>query len=330
MARNPYYSGPVSDHFDGTRFFIPGHPEPISFRDLLKWRLSSGKAVWPRHAVTLPQDRPPPRVAGCALRVSYIGHASMLVQTRGLNILLDPIFAERASPTRLAGPRRAQPPGIAFADLPEIDVILVSHNHYDHLDVATLKNLAQRFAAPVLTPLGNDAIMRKASSAIEAQAHDWGAAVEIGAGVSVHFEPAYHWSARGAFDRRMALWCAFVLRTPDGAIYFVGDTAYGAGGIFADVPQQHGPVRLAILPIGAYAPRRYMRHQHVNPAESVQIFEDCGAAHALAHHWGTFQLTDEAQDAPPQALAQALAARGIAPERFVTRLPGQVFDVPPI
>ena len=330
MPRNRYYSGPVSDHFDGTRFFVPGHPPPISALEFLQWKLSLRAARWPPALAPPPQDRPPARVKAGALRVSCVGHATVLIQTRGLNILVDPVWSQRVSPFNFAGPKRIMPPGIAFDDLPPLDAILLSHNHYDHLDLSTLSALARRGGAPVLTPLGNDTILRRHDPAIRAQTFDWGDSVALSPQVSLHFEPCYHWSARGARDRRMALWCAFVLRTPDGAVYHIADTAYGAGAIFKQARAKHGPIRLAILPIGAYEPRRYMRDQHVNPAEAVQIFEDCGAAFALAHHWGTFQLTDEAQDAPPQALAAALAARAIAPERFAVRRPGEFFDAPAI
>ena len=329
MPRNPYYSGPVSDHFDGTRFFIEGHPLPITAREFLQWKLRFGAARWPQSLPAPPRDKPPVRVEGSALRVSYVGHATLLLQTRGLNILIDPVWSDRVSPFTFAGPRRTMPPGIAFDDLPKLDAILLSHNHYDHLDTRTLSALARRGDAPVLTPLGNDTILRRHDPVIRARAFDWGESVDLSPDVSLCFEPCYHWSARGAQDRRMALWCAFVLRTPDGAVYHIADTAYGAGAIFKEAREKHGPIRLAILPIGAYEPRRFMRHQHVNPGEAVRIFEDCGAANALAHHWGTFQLTDEAQDAPPRALAEALKARGIAPDRFVTRLPGEVYEAPP-
>lgn len=330
MPRNPYYSGPVSDHFDGARFCIAGHPLPITAFEFLQWKLRFGAARWPRAVPAAPPDRPPARVEGGALRVSYIGHATVLIQTRGVNILIDPVWSQRPSPISFAGPKRAQPPGVAMDDLPKLDAILLSHNHYDHLDTATLSALARRDTAPVLTPLGNDAILKRHDPAIRAQAFDWGASVTLAQGVSVHFEPSYHWSARTMRDRRMALWCAFVIRTPDGAVYHIADTAYGEGVIFRNTRAKHGPIRLAILPIGAYEPRRFMRNQHVNPAEAVQIFQDCGAAYALAHHWGTFQLTDEPQDAPPRALATALAAAGIAPRRFQTRRPGEVFEVPTI
>lgn len=327
-AKNPYYDGPVSDHFDGLRFYVPGFVRDKSRMDLLKWTFGDPKAQWPETYPAPGFDKPPQRVDGDALRVSYVGHASVLIQTHGVNLLVDPVWSERASPFSFVGPKRVNAPGMSQADLPPLDAVLVSHNHYDHFDIATLSRLARERPARVLTPLGNDVIMRDNDPAIAAEAYDWGARVEIGPGVFVHFEPSYHWSARGLSDRRMALWCAFVIETPSGRIYHIADTGFADGGLFRQAREKHGEFRLAILPIGAYEPRWFMADQHVDPAESVKILELCGARRAMAHHWGTFQLTNEAIDAPLQALEAALAQNGHAPERFRTFRPGQVFDVP--
>ena len=324
-----YYSGPVSDHFDGERFFDPCGAPPRSRRDLLRWffdrRWRGTKSKWPAWAPSPYADRPPARVEGAAWRVSYVGHASWLVQTAGLNMLLDPVWSKRASPFRAVGPRRVNDPGIAFADLPPIDVVLVSHGHYDHLDLATLSRLAAAHRARVITPLGNDTIIRNHDPTIAAEACDWDDRVEIAAGIAVTPLAARHWSARNLSDRNMALWASFVIETPAGRIYFVADSGYGEGDHFRDARERYGPFQLAVLPIGAYEPRWFMRDQHMNPAESVQAFIDCEAQVALAHHHGTFQLTDEAIDAPRLALADALAATGIAAERFRVLRPGEVF-----
>ena len=204
----------------------------------------------------------------------------------------------RASPLKWAGPKRHNDPGIAFDALPPIDIVLVSHGHYDHLDVATLSKLAAKFAPRVITPLGNDLTMRAADDAIKAEAFDWHDRVELGNGIAVTLVPTRHWSARGLFDRNKALWASFVLETPAGKIYIVCDSGYGDGKHFRRVAQAHGPLRLAILPIGAYEPRWFMKDQHMNPSDAVKALADCGAQQALAHHHGTFQLTDEAIDAP--------------------------------
>jgi L-ascorbate metabolism protein UlaG (beta-lactamase superfamily) len=262
-----------------------------------------------------------------AWRISYVGHARWLIQTAGLNMLLDPVWSKRASTFHFVGPQRVNDPGIAFADLPPIDVVLVSHGHYDHLDLATLSRLAAAHRARVITPLGNDTIMRNHDPAIAPQAHDWGNRVDIGAGIMVTLVPSRHWSARNFSDRNMSLWASFVIETPSGRIYFVADSRYGDGRYFRRARERHGPFRLAILPIGAYEPRWFMRDQHMNPAESVQALIDCGAEVALAHHYGTFQLTDEPIDAPLVALSGALKVAGISPERFRALRPGQVWQL---
>jgi L-ascorbate metabolism protein UlaG (beta-lactamase superfamily) len=326
-----YYHGPVSDHFDGERFFDP-HGAPLRGRgDVRRWMLDrywrGTKAKWPVAAPSPYADRPPKRVEGAACRVSYVGHASFLLQTGGLNILLDPVWSERASPVRFAGPKRVNDPGIALADLPPIDVVLVSHAHYDHLDAPTLSRLAAAHRPRVIAPLGNDTIMRNHDAAIAAEAYDWHDRVGIGPHAAVTLVPTRHWSARSLSDRNMSLWASFVIEAPAGCIYFVGDSSYGDGRHFRDVWERHGPLKLAILPIGAYEPRWFMADQHMNPAESVQAFIDCGAERALAHHYGTFQLTDEPIDAPLIALAEALKIAGIPAEKFAALRPGQVWQM---
>jgi L-ascorbate metabolism protein UlaG (beta-lactamase superfamily) len=322
---NAYYRGPVSDHFDGTRFFNPSGVGPRGGLDLLRWTLLETWAPWPSSLPSpLPPDRPPASVDGETVRVAYVGHASFLIQTRGLSILIDPVWAERVSPFAFVGPKRVNPPGIAFDDLPRIDCVLVTHNHYDHMDVATIARLWQRFAPRIVVPLGNDAILRAAVPGLAATAVDWDARVDLGAGVAVHAEPTLHWSARGALDRSHALWASFVLEAGARKLYCVGDTGFGDGALFKRVRQRHPGLALALLPIGAYEPRWFMRNAHMNPQEAVQALELCGAAEALGHHWGTFRLSNEAVEQPTADLAVALAGRGIPPARFTAARPGQV------
>jgi L-ascorbate metabolism protein UlaG (beta-lactamase superfamily) len=326
---NPYYQGPISDHFDGLRFFNPGGVEPGGFGDLLKWKLGGGRARWPHPVVSLfPPVRPDRHVFGDALRVTMVGHASMLIQVAGLNILTDPVWSERVSPFTFIGPKRAVPPGIRLEDLPPIDLVLVSHNHYDHLDLVTLKRLHETHAPKILTPLGNDAIIRRAVSDARITTMDWGDRIAVTDKVTVDAEPCHHWSARGAGDRRMALWAAFVITTPAGKIYHIGDTGFHRGVNYEAARQKHGGFRLAILPFGAYEPRWFMKGQHQNPAEAVQGMRLCNAAHVAGHHFATFQLTDEAIDAPVKALDAALREQGVEADRFRPLRAGEVFDVP--
>jgi L-ascorbate metabolism protein UlaG (beta-lactamase superfamily) len=323
------YHGLVSDHFDGQHFFDPDGAPPTSLGRVLRLQFGGGRQRhrWPNTAPSPYADTPPARVDGDKVRLSFVGHASWLIQTSGLNILVDPVWSERASPFTWTGPKRHNDPGIAFEALPKIDIVLVSHGHYDHLDVATLSKLSAKFSPRVITPLGNDVTMRAADAAIKAEAFDWQDRVELGGGIAVTLVPARHWSARGMFDRNRALWASFVLETPAGKLYVVCDSGYGDGGHFRRVAEAHGPLRLAILPIGAYEPRWLMQDQHMNPSDAVKALADCGAAQALAHHHGTFQLTDEAIDAPVIALGVALDEAKVPHERFAVLKPGQVVEI---
>jgi L-ascorbate metabolism protein UlaG (beta-lactamase superfamily) len=323
-TRNRYYDGPISDHFDGVRFFSHRQPQDKGLVELLRWQLGGGRTQWPESFPSPFRDRPPAAVQG--LRVALVGHATLLIQVGGLNILTDPVFSDRASPVSFAGPRRVNPPGIAFEELPKIDAVLVTHNHYDHLDLATIARLWRRDRPRIVAPLGNDAIIRSEDDGIAVETRDWGGSLDLGSGVTAHLEPAYHWSARGMTDRRMALWCAYVLATPAGAIYHVGDTGYGDGKIFRAVRERFGPPRLAILPIGAYEPRWFMKPQHMNPDDAVRAVEECGAEQGLGHHWGTFRLTNEGVDEPVRELAAALLAAEMPAERFQALRPGEVWE----
>ncbi len=329
--RNPYYSGPVSDHFDGELFFNAGGAVPRGWRDLLKWQLKDRGSRWPKsfdspYAGATPEKR----IDGGSLHVTMVGHATMLLQVAGLNILTDPVWAKRVSPFRLIGPTRRNAPGIEFDDLPPIDLVLLTHNHYDHLDLETLKRLKARHDPLVVTPLGNDTIARAAAPDLRIAVGDWGDSIAAGDGVTVHFEPCHHWSARGSRDRRMALWAAFVLETPAGRVYHIGDTGFHDGLHYRQAFDKYGGFRLALLPIGAYEPRWFMRDHHQNPQEAVEGMRLAGIEFAVGHHWGVFPLTNEAIDEPPLALFDALAATDIHPDRFRALLPGEMWRVPEV
>jgi L-ascorbate metabolism protein UlaG (beta-lactamase superfamily) len=325
-GRNRYYQGPPSDHFDGRRFLSAPQPR----RGPLKLaRFVHGQAArrWPTAQQPVTPDRPPERVAG--LRIGPIGHSSLLVQVAGANLLIDPVFAEWLGPFDRSGPRRARPVGIRPEDLPPIDAVLITHNHWDHLDGPGLARLWHRFRPRVLAPLGNDAVIRRYEPAIVVEALDWGESTRLTDCLTAHLEPALHWSGRGLGDRRMALWGSFVV-TDDrgGVLYHVGDTAYGDGRIFRRVREAFGAPDVALIPIGAYEPRWFVGGQHVDPEEAVRIMLDCGAAQAFGHHWGTFQLTWEGRDDPPRELSAALRRHGIPPERFRPLRAGEPVELP--
>jgi L-ascorbate metabolism protein UlaG (beta-lactamase superfamily) len=298
-----------NDHFDGQRFFNPTGPalQPLT---AVPRMLMTRRARWPARVTHLPRQ-PPARGTASAV-VTFIGHATFLIQTAAGNILTDPIYSKRAGPWNLLGPRRVRPPAIAFDALPPISIVLLSHNHYDHCDLPTLGMLAKRFDPLVVTPLGNGRLMR-AAGIRRVEELDWWQSAQHSS-VPIALTPAHHFSARGPFDRNRALWGGFLLRVDHSRLYFAGDTAYAP--FFPEIRQRLGPIDLALLPIGAYEPRWFMQSVHMNPAEAVQAHLDLGATESIAMHFGTFQLTAEGIDEPARALEEARRARNVPASAF--------------
>ena len=324
-----YYRGPVSDHFNGERFINPDGADdalspPGGTGTLLRYVTArDNRPIWPDRVAVTPA-KPPARVDGGRMLATWVGHATVLVQTQGLNILTDPVWSKSAGPFGI-GPTRVAEPGIRFADLPKIDLILVSHDHYDHMDLATLKKLWNRDHPLIVTSLGNDSVIGQAG--VPARALDWGGQIAVRPGVSVVVNRGHHWDSRWFADRNRALWSGFVVRLPGGNLFFAGDT--GAGDFkWADRAASYGPIRLALIPIGAF---RFTAGQmaagsHVGPVDAVEVYRRLGAAHAIAIHWGTFRLSYEGWDTPPRLLAAAEACtgqRGFSAVRI-----GRTMDVP--
>ncbi len=323
-----YYRGPVSGHYDGHRFRNPeGEPAPANPRRsplsmMVRFFAGSGRAAWPDHVAVTP-GHPPAHPDPKRMIATWIGHSTVLVQADGIAILTDPIWSRHAGPYGL-GPARVRDPGVRLEDLPKIDLILVSHDHYDHMDLATLKRLWDRDRPLIVTSLGNDTILK--ARGIPAVARDWGGRVAVRPGIAVIVERVHHWGSRWGSDRNRALWSGFTVTLPGGNLFFAGDTGFGDGGWPVEAAKD-GPFRLAIIPIGAFEPREMMSPSHVDPVEAVEVFKRLGAARALAVHWGTFQLSNEPMDAPPTLLAKALARQGIAPGRFRALEVGKPWDV---
>ena len=302
--------GPMpTDHFDGERFFNPSGPRLQPFTALPRLLLTR-RAPWPR-SVPVTQ-REPAAHNGNDIVVTFIGHATFLIQTPTETIVTDPVFASHAGPFGLLGPRRVRRPGIAFDRLPSVSLILLSHNHYDHCDVRALRALSRRDDPTVITPLGNGRLLR-AAGVRHVEELDWWDESKT-ARVPVTLTPAHHFSARTPFDRNRALWGGFVLTIGRRRAYFAGDTAYTT--VFREIYDRYGGVDLALLPIGAYEPRWFMQSVHMNPAEAAQAHRDLHAQASVAMHFGTFQLTTEGIDDPVQALAEARDRLGIASHDF--------------
>lgn len=325
---SPYYKGAPSDHFDGKKFFAPEKIEKKNWLAVARWRFGDTRKSWPEWVELGQTDKPPSEIKGNDLRASYINHATVLLQTRGLNILTDPIWSKRASPLGFMGPKRHHVPGVAWDDLPKIDLVVISHSHYDHLDLATVKRLTARDNPLFVVPLGVDAIIRRKIPHARLHAMDWGQSHVFNPELTLHAEPVQHWSARTPFDDNEALWASYVLSFGGENIYFSGDTGYASGQIFRDIGQKYGEFRFAMLAVGAYEPRWFMKESHINPAEAVQVYKDIHANHAMPLHWGTFQLTDEGRDEPIEALKAALDQQDISHKAFNVLLPGEAWMVP--
>jgi len=298
-----------SDHFDGRRFFNPNgaHGQPVWMVPRL---LLTPWTRWPSEVTVEP--RRPPNPGPDEVVVTFVGHATFLIQVGTTNVLIDPVYSKRASPVSFAGPRRARGPGVRFDDLPTISLVLLSHNHYDHCDLGTLQQLERRFHPPVVTPLGNGRLLRSAGF-LRVEEIDWWEAASA-TPLPITLTPAQHFSARGPFDRNRALWGGFLIEAGGHRILHAGDSGYGPH--FREIGGRLGPIDLALLPIGAYEPRWFMKDIHMNPAEAAQAHLDLAARRSIAMHFGTFQLTPEGIDEPVRELAKALRERGVPAERF--------------
>lgn len=309
------YHGPVSDHFDGRRFHNYARFKDQQIEDAIRLELHTlqGKrGHWERWQ-DVTTDVPPRRVGGGQLRVTFVNHATVLIQVDSINILTDPVWSNRISPVRWYGPKRHRPPGIRFDDLPPIDLVVISHNHYDHMDVATLKQLVARSHPRIVTGLGNARYLEE-HGVPDAEEIDWWQSIPIRDGIRLTGVPAQHLSARGLGDKWRTLWLGFVIEARSGAVYFAGDTGFAE--FFPQIRDRFARFRLAILPIAPARPRRAMAPRHMSAGDAVRAAQLFDASTSIAMHFGTFQQGDDAEEEPPDSLRAALAAAGDCAPRF--------------
>jgi N-acyl-phosphatidylethanolamine-hydrolysing phospholipase D len=323
LIKTSSYQGAISDHFDGKKFFNSDKTyKKKSIGMTFKWLFTRDHKAWPAaiknnsQAIITPVDQPN------IIRVTFVNHATVLLQTKQVNILTDPFWSERASPFSWAGPKRIREPGIAFFNLPRIDVILISHNHYDHLDIPTLIKLNEKFHPVFLVPLGNKALLNYygIQNVIEM---DWWQQYQI-KNANITFLPARHWSARWLNDKFHTLWGSYGIEVANKKIYFAGDTGYGEH--FIDIKNKWGKPTIALLPIGAYQPEWFMHENHLNPEEAVKAHLDLGVEHSIAIHFNTLQLSDERLGQPEEDLQKALTSNQLSNKEFFILKEGEGRD----
>ncbi len=313
---------PAGDHFDGTRFFNPGETNKQGFREFLTWVRNRRRGPWQEWVDITPGPAPPACAGGDELRVTFVNHSTFLIQLAGLNILTDPVWSERCSPVSFAGPKRVHVPGIRFEDLPRIDIVLVSHNHYDHMDIATLQRLQKQYAPRIYTPLGNRAVLARHGMR-DVVEMDWWQELRLGDCLRLICVPARHFSSRGLRDQNKSLWSGFVIDGGPGAVYFAADT--GTGPHFEQIASRFPDISTALLPIGAFLPEWFMGPHHLSPADAVRAHAVLKARTSIASHFGTFPLGDDGQFEPETALLDALRAADMDATRFLIPHPGEAF-----
>jgi len=322
------YGQAVSDHFKDGRFFNPwGVHLDHGFTDFLKWQFSGQAAKWPESVENLGIPEVSNNVPEGHMVVTFVNHSTFLVQLPGINILTDPVWSERVSPVSWTGPKRVRVPGLAWHHLPKIHVVLISHNHYDHLDLPTLHRLYERDRPLFMVGLGVKKFLED-EGLKRVIDRDWWEASEIKIGdkqIKVTFVPAQHFSGRSLWDRNATLWGGFVVESDAGRFYHAGDSGYAPH--FKDIGTRFPSLDLAMLPIGAYEPRWFMKMAHVNPEEAVQAHLDLGAKQSVGMHFGTFQLTDESIDDPIHETIRHIRERNIDPNDFKIPQFGETFIV---
>jgi L-ascorbate metabolism protein UlaG (beta-lactamase superfamily) len=321
------YSGPPSDHFNGEHFHNPSNGFPRGGGGLIRWLANRQPGPWRKWIDAAPGSIPPDRVGDGAIRATFIGHSSVLIQMDGINIFCDPIWSKRASPVSWAGPKRHRAPGIPFEHLPKIDLVLQSHDHYDHFDVPTLRRIASQWKPKFAVPLGvaRRLLSKKIAADTQIAELDWWQSAQFSESLRLTAVPARHFSGRGLRDRNKTLWCGYIIESPSGTVLFAGDTGYGTH--FSEIRARFPKIRLAFLPIGAYRPQWFMGPVHISPGDAVRAHKELGASTSIAIHFGTFRLADDGEDEPVAELHRALDQEKER-LRFWTLEAGEGRDIP--
>jgi len=315
----PKYRGPASNHFNEKTFINPGNVKAKGLGDVIRWATKRKPGPWTEIKELKYGEKPAERnVEG--IRITFVNHSTFLIQVDGINILTDPIWSERTSPLSFVGPKRMRPPGIRFEDLPLIDVVIISHNHYDHLDVSTMKKLIKTHNPQIITPLGVGAFVKQLGSS-RARDLDWWEQTELPSNLPIVAVPAQHFSGRGTFDRDATLWCGYVIKSKSGNIYFAGDSGYGE--FFKTIGEKFGEMAVSLIPIGAYLPQWFMSPIHISPEEAVQVHRDVNSRISLGMHFGTFPLADDGQGQPESDLQKAVNEAGLTKDEFIIPAEGQ-------
>jgi len=320
VLSGPRYRGPVTDHFDGSKFLNPGKVKAEGGLAVLKWMFTRKPGPWAETKTENFGKHPLAHFKG-GIRITFINHSSFLIQVDGVNILTDPVWSKRVSPFTWSGPKRMRPPGLRFGDLPRIHVVLLTHNHYDHLDVQTMRMVWVSHHPQIIVPLGVKRFLDKnhIGAAFEM---DWWQEIQLENKLTINCVPAQHFSGRGLLDRDATLWCGYVITTTAGRIYFAGDTGYNEN-TFKEIARRFAPFKLSMIPIGAYKPKWFMSPIHVSPEEAVKIHLDVKSETSIGMHFGTFPLADDGGDDPKNDLNEALYNYKIAREEFLILQEGE-------
>lgn len=319
----PTYKGPKSDHFDGKKFINPNGLEAKGFKDVFKFIRERKMEPYKFNYETFVRtDSLPEKLEESKIKITFVNHSTFLIQYAGLNILTDPIWSFRCSPFQFAGPHRMRPPGVKFEDLPNIDLVLLSHNHYDHFDTNTVKDLIKKCQPQFVVPLGmKNAIEKLGGNKVEEI--DWHQSIEFEK-LNITGTPANHFTSRGFFDRDKTLWCGYLLQFGKHKLYFVGDTGYGPN--FKEIGNTHGPIDISLIPIGAYKPEWFMGPIHISPPQAIQVHKDIQSIQSIAMHFGTFPLADDGQDTAQNELILAMKNEKMDPSKFLIPDEGFSYD----